>query len=352
MLEHFSGFEFSNIVLLVGVLVSANVRRKTNINPGGIVVAPFLILSAVTSLWWTLTLPLVGILIALIYKRFFSHIYLGRQPLFIMAGLSVVCMTTIGFVMTHYKLIPTEDLTFPIGLILPAILAATITKQGVSQTLRYASLTTAITAAIVGLVYLGGLGLGHDFHALDRLIAGREAFQLKGSALLALVSVVIGYVIYRYRRVKAAGFVMLPFLATLCAVSPLSFILLLALVVVVYLATWVMRRFSLLIGVGRFSFVFVVALTAVWTVEYILLHESRSFSPFMGASIYAAVAIAVIVNEQNIFGVRRTVPILAVSISAMLLVELIGAYGLQTISHHPVTIRSLAVAHHHEHGVH
>jgi hypothetical protein len=200
-----------------------------------------------------------------------------------------------------------------------------------------------VTVAGVSAVYLIGQAAGHDFHALDRLTAQRELLHLGWGALLSLISIVIGFAAYKAWRIKSAGYIMLPFLATLCVVSPWNFVLVLGLALLVYGITSLMRRFSLLVGIGRYTFVFAVTIPLVWTTEYLLLHHSPNFSPFMGTSIFAALAIAVLVNEHSIFGIRRATPVLAASLATMLSVELAGAYAVQTLSHHSTTIRSLAV---------
>lgn len=342
-LHQLSGFEFSNLTLLIGVLTASTVRRVYGINPGGVIAAPFLILATVSSPVWSASLLVMGVIIAMIYKRFFSHIFLGRQPLFIMAALSVTSMTIIGTVLQHYRIIPPSDLNYPLGIILPAILASAITKQGISETYRYTFLATAITALGVAIVYTASSKLGYDFHVLDRLIAQRETLHIGWAAVLSLLSIAIGFVIYKIRNVKSAGYIMLPFLATMCVVSPWNFVMIITLAVLAYGITTVMRHYSLLIGIGRYTFVAALSITLVWTAEYILLTHTETFSPFMGTSVFAALAIAVLVNEHSLYGVKRAVPMLALSLTVMVSIELSGAYIAQGLSHQNTSIRSLTV---------
>jgi hypothetical protein len=346
MLHQLSGFEFSNLTLLVGVLVATFVSRVTGSKPGGILVTPFFILAAVSSIWWALCLPAMGIIISLTYKRFFSSIFLGRQPVFIMAAMSVVSMTLIGTIMQHYYLIPPSDFNYPLGIVMPAILGFTISKQGVKETFKYMALATVISIVIIAAIYMAGLALGHDFHGLDRLIAQHEILHLGWSAVLSLISIAIGFVIYKARAVKSVGYIMLPFLATLCVVSPRNFALVMGLSAITYAVTALFRKYSLMIGIGRYAFVLVFAITLVWTIEYVLLRTTPNFSPFMGTSIFAVLAITVMVNEQAIYGVRKAVPMLALSLTLMVGIELAGAYTVQTLSHQNATIRSLTVSGH------
>ncbi len=342
-IHQLSGFEFSNLTLLVGVIVATYVLRTTGYSPGGILAPAFMVLAIVSSIWWALLLPIIGMVVAVMYKQFFSKIYMGRQPLFIMAAMSVAIMSIIGTIFQHFEILPVSEINYPLGIILPAILASSITKQGAKQTYNYLSLAIAITVVIIATIYSIGLAAGHDFHALDRLIADRETLHIGWGAILSLLSIGIGYVIYRIRNVKSAGYIMLPFLATLFVVSFANFVIVICLSVIAYALTSLMRRYSLMLGVGRYSFVLAVAVVMVWTTEYILLTRTTTFSPFMGTSIFASLAIAVLVNEHTIYGVRKAAPLLALSLSIMICIELGGAYTVQALSHQSATIRSLTV---------
>ena len=312
-----AGFELSNLTLLVGVVVATVVRRVSGINPGGIIAAAVLILAAHTSLAWAVTIPLVGIVLAKIYSQFFGHIYHGRVPLFILAFMSVSVMIVIGVVMKQVGLIPPSDLSYPLGVILPAILAAAIRKQGLGITYAYTLLSVVITALVIAGVYQAGLALHYDFHQTDRLLEHRELIHIPWAGPLALASIAIGYLIYRWQGVKTAGYVVLPLLANLLVVSPLNFVLVVGLAVICYGLTSWLRRHTLIIGIGRYSLVLVMSILLVWTAEVILLHTTSNFSPFLGTSIFASLAIAVLVNENTIYGIRRAAPLLVVGTVAM-----------------------------------
>jgi hypothetical protein len=127
---------------------------------------------------------------------------------------------------------------------------------------------------------------------------------------------------------------MLPFLATLCVASPLNFLLVIALAIIAYAITALLSRTSLIIGINRYTLVAIISITLAWTAEYMLLHTTDSFSPFMGTTVFAALAITAIVNEHTIYSVRRAFPMLALSIAVMVVVET-GANSLvQLATHH------------------
>jgi hypothetical protein len=340
MFHQLLGFEFSNLTLLIGVLVSTRILRVTGTNPGGIVGASLLILAFVSSAWWGLSIIAMSIIISLIYKRFYSHIFLGRRPLFIMAGMSIIGMTIIGVILQHYHLIPPSDFNYPLGIILPAIIASVINKQGVKKTYLYLGSAVAITVAIVAVIYTLGLLTGHNYHALDDTLAKRQVLYIDWGVVFSFLSVGLGFALYLLTGVKSAGYIMLPFLAAIFLVSPANFLLIVSLVVVAYIMTAYMRSKSLFFGVERYSFVLVISILLVWTIEYVLLRLTHSFSPFLGTSIFAALSIAVIVNEHILYSVRKTAPLFVVSLACMVLIELAGVQVMQRVFHHTSSLHT------------
>lgn len=333
-----SGFELASLTMLIGVVVSTVVRRRTGINPGGIIAAPMMLLSAHTSLAWALVIPLVAILLAHAYNRFFGHVYAGRVPLFILAFISVSVMLIIGETMKATGLIPAYDAGYPLGIILPAILANSIRKQGTERTLAYMLLALALTAGAVGVIWEAGRLLGDDWHELDRLLENRATLDAEWNSALYLLSIGLGYVIYRWSGIKSAGFIVLPFLANLLLASPLNFGLVMGLAALALGITYLVRRYTLLIGISRYAFVFALSVLLVWTAEFIILHSTQTFSPFLGTSIVASLVISVLVNEHTIYGPRRSAPLLAAGVAVMTVM----AIGVQWAFH-----AAQIIAHHH-----
>ena len=333
-LQNLNGFEFSHITLLAGVIVAASMQRINGVNPGGLIAAAFLILAGVNSIYWAICLLAMGAVVAIVYQKFFSHIFLGRRPGFIMAGMSVVSMTLISLVLRQYNLIDATDFSYPLGLILPAILALSIRKQGVGKTYGHLFLATAITIDLIAAIYLVGAALGHDFHALDALAEHRASLHIGWGTAFSIISVALGYCLYVWKGVKSAGYIMLPFLATLCVASPLNFLLVIALAVIAYAITALLSHMSLIIGINRYALVAIISIALAWTAEYTLLHTTDSFSPFMGTTVFAALAITAIVNEHTIYSVRHALPMLALSIAVMVVVETGASSLVQLATHH------------------
>ncbi len=324
-LQSLHTFELASITVLTGVLITVLILRVRGISPGGILGASFLILAAGDSVYWALALMAISPVISWVYGRYLSQVYRGREPIIMMAGISVVIASIVGLIMQDYQIIRPNSFSFPLGIIVPAIIASAVYKQGLVQTYRHMTLALALTLGIVFIIYSGGQWLGYDFTGLGRMIESRERLELNWSSLFALASIVIGYLMYRRYQVKSAGYIILPLLATIALISPFNMLLLLATACIVYILAALVRRYSLVIGTGRYALVTALSITVVWTITYLLLNYTDDVSPYMGTGLFAALSVSVLVNEHTIYGIKRAFPILVVSLAVMACVEVGGS---------------------------
>jgi hypothetical protein len=336
-LSSLHNFDMNCLILLVGVLVSTIILRVSGTSPGGILAAAFFVLSAVESLYWAVTLLVLAPFISWFYARFLSHIYAGREPAFIMAGISALLATTVGLGFQHWQLLPDNSLSFPLGIVLPAIIATAIRKQGVLSTYRYLIVAVVLTVELIIIIHSVGSWLGYDFRDLQYLAEARPSLDTNWGSVFAIISVTVGFLLYRRYQIKSAGFVMLPLLAAIAIISPLNFLLLLATAGVVYFLTKQLQRHSLVVGITRYAVVCAISVTLVWTITDVLLHVTTGFSPYMGAGLFAVLAVCVVANEHVMYGLGKTLPLFAAGLVIMATIEVGGSMVVQAIWHtHPV----------------
>lgn len=320
--------EVASITLVIGVLVAVVVRRMTGVRPSGVLGTAIILLAAADSLYWAAVLLIIAPIISYLYGKFFSHKFKGREPMYVLSAMAIVMATIGGLILQALHVFPISSLSFPLGIIFPAITASIISRQGVYQTYRHLALAVVITLEIVILIYGIGRFFNYDFLVLDRMVQPRQTLELSWSALFALFSVIVGFFTYRRFKVKAVGFITLPPLATILIVSPINFLLLIGTAVVVYLLAAVLRRFSLVVGADRFALVTIVSVAVVWTVTYLLVHHTSSFSPYLGTGMFAAVVASVLVNEHTRYGVRKAFPPFVISLTAMIAVQICVSFTL------------------------
>lgn len=343
LLYYLQTFELACLTVLVGVLVAALILRVCGVNPGGILGTSFLLLAASDSVIWAMILLAIAPLISWVYGKFFSRIYRGREPSFLLAGMSVLLATLAGLILQHYEILTTGSFSFPLGIILPAIIASAVRKQGLGQTYRYLLMAVILTLEVLIIIYGIGWWLGYDFTALAQLAESRESVELSYSSLFAFASVVTGYLVYRHYEVQAAGFIIVPLLAAMAIISPLNFLLLVATGAVAYALTSLLRRHSLIIGTSRYALATAISITLVWTVTYVLLHVTDDFSPFMGTGLFAALSVSVLVNEHTLYGIRRTFPVFAASIAIMAVIQVGGSAFLGIVKDQPKSLKFYVV---------
>lgn len=133
--------EIASITLVVGVLVAVVVRRMTGVRPSGVLGTAILLLAASDSLYWALVLLTIAPIISVAYSRFFTEKFKGREPMYIMSAMSIVLATLGGLLLQALHVFPISSLSFPLGIIFPAITASIITRQGVFSTYKHLALS-------------------------------------------------------------------------------------------------------------------------------------------------------------------------------------------------------------------
>lgn len=317
MLENIHSFEILNLILLVGVITSTILRRKTGINPGGIITAPLLVLSFYFSFIWGMTIVVLSYLIYKIYDKYLSHIYFGRNPMYITSILSILFVYGMAWTYGHLKIIPDMDINFIYGLILPAIIASALRKQGVKNTYLYTFISVVINVVVFLMVYFIAKNVFNDnFFYIEQLRRGTETLNLHYGILLILISIIVSFITYRITKIKPGGYIVLPFIAVMLF-NLKSLAIFIIMLIFVHFLIKLIRRHTLLFGITRFSLVLCVSIVLVWSIELISLKTDTKFSPFMGANIFPALALASITNDFSVQKARHTLPVLLINLAVV-----------------------------------
>src|SRR3989304_4329384 len=113
---------------------------------------------------------------------------------------------------------------------------------------------------------------------MEQLRASTNNITLSTGFILFFASIISSYVIYYFTKIKSGGYIVLPFLALL-----------------------LFNPKSLLIFV-------------VWVIESAGLRIDPTFSPFLGANIFPALALASITNDFSVQKARNTAPMLILNL--------------------------------------
>ncbi|HLB51790.1 hypothetical protein A3F07_04625 [candidate division WWE3 bacterium RIFCSPHIGHO2_12_FULL_38_15] len=309
--------EILSLILCIGVITATIIRRRTGINPGGIITSPFMVISFIFSPLWGITLLVLGYIVYKIYNRFFTQVYFGRYPMYITGILSIVLVYATALIYTKLNLVSQMNLNHLYGLIVPAIIAMAIRKQGPEKTYKYTVLSTLISGIIFSAVYLAITAIfKYDFYEIEGLREGLQDFSLNNSFILILVSILVSFVIYYFTKIKSGGYIVLPYLAVLAFYPKNLLIFALSLLFLIWIVK-LLKHYTLVVGITRYTLVLCVAIVLVGTIETYLLRNGFTISPFMGANIFPALALAAIANDFAVQKTRKTIPYLALNLAVV-----------------------------------
>jgi hypothetical protein len=320
MTDDFFSFEILSMILFVGVVVSTLIKRKTGINPGGIITAPFLAISFYFSFIWGLTILVCSYVLYHIYNKYFYHIYQGRKPMYITVLISMLLIYSIAWFYSYFHIIPQLDINNIYCLIVPAFIVSAIRKQGVEKTYIYTFISLTITALVSFAIYVVAARVFHyNFSYIEQIRRTSETLTLHHWFLLSLVSMVTSFIIYHFTKIKSGGYIVIPYIALLLF-HPRNIVIFFVILFIIHLITKIVRHYTLLFGITRYVFVFCLSILVVWLTEVIGHRFDPTFSAFLGANTLPILALASITNDFSTQKARKTAPFLLINLAVVGLV--------------------------------
>ena len=151
-------------------------------------------------------------------------------------------------------------------------------------------------------------------------------YELSSKFIQFFVSATAALLLHIKFKVRAGGLVVSPVIASL-VLSPINFVIFVALTVLTYGIVRLVQEKSHLIGLNRFVFATVLSIIFVWIAENVMLGLKVNFSPLLLTSLYVPIALGVWVNDLSIQGIKKSAFGFSVatfcSLAVMLLINLI-----------------------------
>lgn len=317
MTDNNLSFEILCLILFTGVVVSTIIRRKTGVNPGGVITAPFLVFSFYFSYIWGLTIVLLSYLISKIYNKYFSHIYQGRNPTYIIVFISMLFVYAATWFYSYFQIIPDLNINFIYGLIIPGIIALALRKQDVKKTYIYTFISLIITVLVSFILYFILVKVfNYNFFNIEKLRYHSETLTLHYGFFLSLISIITSFIIYHFTKIKSGGYIVLPYIAMLLF-NFKNLAIFFTILIMIHLITKMVRSYTLLFGINRYVFVLCMAILLVWITEVIGLRLDPTFTPFMSVNILPILALASITNDFSTQKLRNTAPLLLINLSVV-----------------------------------
>jgi len=309
--------EINRIILIIGAFTAVNYKDRRGVIPGGVIVPGFIVILMILSPLWCLAVLASAYAIYAIYNKYLKRVdHRRRTPMYILAGLSLVLTYPVALLYMQIGILPTT-LDSLSGTMIPAVIALSFSRQGVSGVCKGMAITTAITALITALVLaFGHWVIGGDFNYLNSYYQTGESIHFNVRVLQFLVCLLIGYLIYRHTEMRAGGYMVAPIAAGLL-LQPLSGIVFITGCLLTYLAIKLVSCYSLIVGLRRYATGLLYSIIYVWGVELLFIKLGIKELPFQGNHLFVVIAIMSYANDCTLHGARKVAPWMLVSILAM-----------------------------------
>ncbi|NEQ18477.1 MAG: hypothetical protein F6K44_34420 [Moorea sp. SIO3E2] len=187
------------------------------------------------------------------------------------------------------------------GSLLPAIIAFSWLKQKRLKVLQGIGITTLFTGGIVATIYwLGWSWLDLDFNIVHPAYADQLDIEFNYPMFQFGIVLLLGYWIYQKSSVRSGGYIVLSAAAALL-MEPLSAVAFLLGCLLVGTLSWFISRYSLIIGLNRYSLVLFMSVVYVWGVELLVLLVNPTLVPFRGLNLLVVIAMISLVNDALLY---------------------------------------------------
>lgn len=280
------------IVFLIGAVLSLAYKKRTGITPGGIVVPGFLAITLdISFLAFICTIGLALVGRGLYHLLFGSFALSTRLAVIANVTIAVILGAVTTKIMASHHIAGQEFLMF--SLIAPGLIAHNTRKYGLSDVLKG---VLSVTAATYCIGWLLAMALPHDMMSqLTVQLAAYKPLTLANTYVTMGISLLTALAIYFAFKLRAGGYLVMPFMAVVAFSSMTQFLLLIAGVAVSYMTVQLIQRQTLIIGLDRFIVslfcgYFVVTLIDLAAAYWGVAHYRTS-------PLILIVAIAVLTND-------------------------------------------------------
>jgi Capsule biosynthesis CapC len=300
MFESLNTSEITRLALLIGAYSALHYKTTEGVIPGGIIVPGLMVVTLIFSPIWGMSLIGLAFVLYAFYERYLKQSSKPRTPMYILAMMSLVLAYPIAILYDNlgWMRFSEDGLT---GSLLPAIIAFSWTKQDRFKVLKGIGITTLFTGGMVATIYwVGWSWLDLDFNIVHPAYADRVDIEFNYPLVQLGLILLLGYWIYQKSSVRSGGYIVLPAAAALL-MEPVSAITFSVGCLFVGGLSWLICRYSLIIGLNRYGLVLFLSVVYVWGVELLLLILNPTVVPFRGLNLLVVIAMITLVNDSLLY---------------------------------------------------
>lgn len=323
--------EVVRLVLALGIIVSILMYERFRLTGGAAVVAGYLGIFVNRPLYIATTIG-IALLTFFIVQRFIARrmFLYGRRRLVVMVIIGMIFEGIAGAAAYFFAPgVPWLIGLYGVGFVLPGLIAQDMERQGVWRT----ALTTVGTAIITFLLMENVLAIKNNLPIYWNSIAFEDktilySYHTKLLIPAVVLSVIISAVLFEWVNIRSGGFLTAAY-AALFVLKPLHLLFIGAIGVLVYFTvTHFLMRYTPIFGRTKFAMMVLTALVFTWGFEILTAQVTHNaFIPFAGFSIISPMIAALIANDGERQGLRKTL----IGVSVTTLIVFIAIKGVDLL---------------------
>ena len=331
--------ELARLTIILGIVVSTIIYKRTGLTLGGVIVCGYLALFVGQPLHIIVTLSIAYLTYQIVYKILQKRFMLNGRKLFEIEILVGLVFQVLWIIVIRLFRTNNVDLTilYGIGFVLPGVIAHDMGRQGARNTIGSILLGVSIVALIIFPLSAIEEVLPNLFVRTSPPLLHTQpytyTYPLQLLPLGIIVSVLLDLLAYSKFKVRSGGFVTAAYLA-LFAARPLD----LAFVIVATLLTFVFvqlltSRMVLAFGRTKLGVMILSGVVISWVLEVMIINLTHGqFVPWSGFVIIMPTIASLIANDFAREGTYPTVVTTSLSTAGVWLI-MQGAVLMLTQTH-------------------
>ena len=304
MYDYSMSDELARLTIILGIVVSTIIYKRSGLTLGGVIVCGYLALFINQPLHIIVTLVIAYLTYQIVYKLLQKRFMLNGRKLFEIEILVGLVFQVLWIVVIRLFRTTTADLTFlyGIGFVLPGVIAHDMGRQGARNTIGSILLGLSIVALIIFPLMaieelLPNLWL-RTSSPLLRTQPYTYTYPIQLLPIAIIVSVLIDLLAYSKFNMRSGGFVTAAYLALFSA-RPLDLIFVIVASILTFIFVQLLTsRYMLAFGRTKLGVMILSGVVISWVLEIMIINLTHGrFVPWSGFVIIMPTIASLIAND-------------------------------------------------------
>ena len=313
MYDYSMSNELARLTIILGIVVSTIIYKRTGLTLGGVIVCGYLALFVGQPLHILVTLTIAYLTYQIVYKILQKRFMLNGRKLFEIEILVGLVFQVVWLVIIRLFGTMSIDLTilYGIGFVLPGVIAHDMGRQGARNTIGSILLGVSIVALIIYPLSAIEELLPNLFVRSSPLLRAQPytyTYPIQLLPIGIIVSVFLDLLAYSKFHMRSGGFVTAAYLA-LFAARPLDLTFVIVASIITYLFVQLLTsRYVLAFGRTKLGMMILSGVVISWLLETMIIHLTHGrFVPWSGFVIIMPTIASLIANDFAREGTTSTV---------------------------------------------